>query len=125
MKFAIVVTIGALAFAGAAAAQLEAVGKHWTNPEIWDGFNHTSHPSDPNLPGLPEPDPRYKRPAVDALRIAVPQMRLACAADRQTLCAKETSNLATDRCLEYYRVKVSQPCREAWDRVQMAAEGRL
>jgi hypothetical protein len=125
MKFAIVVTVGALAFAGAAAAQLEVVGKHWTNPQIWDGFNHTIHPSDPNLPGLPEPDPRFKRPAVDALRVAVPQMREACAVDRQSLCADKTSNLSADRCLEYYRLKVSQPCRQAWDKVQMAAEGRL
>jgi len=125
MKLAIALTLGALAFAGAAAAQLEAVGKHWTNPQIWDGFNGTIHPSDPNLPGLPEADPRFKRPAVDALRVAVPQMRQACAVDRQSLCADKTTNLSSDRCLEYYRLKVSTPCREAWDKVQMAAEGRL
>jgi hypothetical protein len=50
-------------------------------------------------------------------------MRQACAADRQSLCAKETSSLSTDRRLEYNRLKVSEPCRKAWDKVQMAAEG--
>ncbi|THD55699.1 hypothetical protein [Phenylobacterium sp.] len=125
MRFAIVMAVGALAFAGAAAAQLESVGKHWTSPEIWDGFNHTLYPSDPDLPGLPAADPRFKRPAADALRTAVPQMRAACAVDRQSLCADKSSNLAADRCLEYNRLKVSQPCREAWDKVQMAAEGRM
>jgi hypothetical protein len=125
MKLAIALSIGALALAGAAAAQLEPLGAHWTSPEIWDGFNPSIHPADPNLPGLPEADPRFKRPAVDALRIAVPQMRQACAVDRQSLCADKTSAVASDRCLEYYRLKVSTPCREAWDKVQMAAEGRL
>ena len=125
MKLAIALTVGALAFAGAAAAQLEELGKHWTNPEIWDGFNPTIPPADPNLPGLPEADPRFKRPAVDALRVEVPKMREACATDRQSLCADKSTNLAVDRCLEYYRLKVSAPCRQAWDRVQMAAEGRF
>jgi hypothetical protein len=125
MKFGIVVAIGALALAGGAAAQFEGIGAHWTRPEIWDGFNHTPYASDPDLPGLPVADPRFKRPAADALRTAVPEMRQACAVDRQSLCANEASNLSTDRCLEYNRLKVSQPCRQAWDKVQMAAEGRL
>ena len=49
----------------------------------------------------------------------------ACAVDRQSLCADKTTDLSADRCLEYHRLKVSSPCRQAWDRVQMAAEGRL
>jgi hypothetical protein len=144
MKYLIIAGLTALALAGAAGAQViqgtergivpqsafgpgpvEPLGSHWTNPQLWDGFNGTGHPSDPNFPGLPEADPRFKRPAVDALRIAVPQMRQACAVDRQSLCADKTSNLAADRCLEYHRLKLSKPCHQAWDQLTIAAEGRL
>jgi len=41
------------------------------------------------------------------------------------MCADKTTNLSADRCLEYHRQKLSRPCRAAWDKVTLAAEGRL
>jgi hypothetical protein len=56
---------------------------------------------------------------------ALSQMRLACTTERQTLCADKATTRAADSCIRYHRSKLSAPCRQAQDRVQMAAEGRL
>ena len=55
----------------------------------------------------------------------MPQMRLACVADLQSLCANETTIASADRCLNYYRLKLSAPCKTAWVKVTLAREGRL
>jgi hypothetical protein len=147
MKFVIVVAISALGLTGAAAAQVIAggveqpgvvprqafgpppvqpLGSHWTNPQLWDGYDDPGRPVGPNAPPLPSGlQTRMTEQVAAGLSTAVPQMREACAIDRQKLCADKTTNLSADRCLEYYRLKVSRPCRQAWDKLTMAAEGRL
>jgi hypothetical protein len=144
MKLSILATVAVLVLAGAATAQViqgterglapqsgfgpdavQPLGWRWTNPQLWEGFNGSDRVRDPNLPGLLAADPRFKRPAADALRIAVPQMREACAADRQSMCSDKSSNLAADRCLEYHRLKLSKPCHQAWNNIALAAEGLL
>jgi hypothetical protein len=102
------------------------LGSHWTNPELWDGYDSLNRSTAPNAAPLANGlSTAMTRQVSDGLKVAVPQMRLACAADRQSLCADKTSNLAADRCLEYHRAKISRPCHDAWDKVTMAAEGRL
>jgi len=145
MKYLMIAGLTVLALAGAAGAQViegternlvphaafgpdpvQPLGSHWTNPELWDGYADPDRPISHNLTPLPSAlETRMTRQVADGLKVAVPQMREACAADRQSLCADKTSNLSADRCLEYYRLKVSKPCRQAWDKVTMAAEGRL
>lgn len=143
MKLYIIAAVAVLAGAGAAAAQVtifgqerddvvpkqaygappvQALGSHWTNPELWDGYPD----SGANLThGSPAFSTEVTRQVAAGLKTAVPQMRLACAADQQSLCADKTSNLAADRCLQYHRLKLSSPCKQAWDNVTRAAEGRL
>src|SRR5471030_2664261 len=145
MTLPVLATLAVLALAGAAAAQViqgtergiipqagfgpdpvQPLGSHWTNPQLWDGYDDPNRPTDRNLSPLPSGlDTRMRQQVADGLKIAVPQMRQACAADRQSLCADKTSNLAADRCLEYHRLKLSKPCHQAWDKLTMAAEGRL
>jgi hypothetical protein len=141
MKFAVVIAISALALTGAAAAQVadgfgpkdpfgsppvQDLGSHWTNPQLWDGYDDPGRPANHDLTPLPSDlQTKMTQQVADGLKVAVPQMREACAVDRQKLCADKTSNLSADRCLEYYRLKVSRPCKQAWDKVTMAAEGRL
>jgi hypothetical protein len=108
------------------APPVQSLGSHWTNPELWDGYDDPGRPVGRDLAPLPGGlQTKMVQQVNDGLKVAVPQMRLACAADQQKLCADKKSNLATDRCLEYYRLKVSRPCRDAWDKLAMAAEGRL
>ena len=141
MKFAVAIAISALALTGAAAAQVadglrprdpfgtppvQDLGSHWTNPQLWDGYDDPGRPVSHDLPSLPSDlQTKMTQQVADGLKVAVPQMREACAVDRQKLCADKTSNLSADRCLEYYRLKVSRPCKQAWDKLTMAAEGRL
>ncbi|HEX3364844.1 hypothetical protein [Phenylobacterium sp.] len=145
MKLAIVLGVAVLALTGAAAAQgiegairdavpkqafgpdpVQPLGSHWTNPQLWDGYDDPERPVGRDLTPLPSGlQTRMTQQVADGLKVAVPQMRLACAVDRQSLCAGKTSNLSADRCLEYYRLKVSKPCRQAWDQLTKAAEGRL
>jgi hypothetical protein len=145
MKLAIVLTIATLGLTGAAAAQViqgaergilpdhafgappvQELGSHWTNPELWDGYDDPNRPVGRDLPPLPSNlQTKMTQQVADGLKVAAPQMREACAVDRQSLCADKASNLAADRCLEYNRLKVSRPCRQAWDKVTVAAEGRF
>jgi hypothetical protein len=145
MRLAIVLGVAVLGLTGAAAAQgpegairdaapkqpfgpdpVQPLGSHWTNPQLWDGYDDPGRPVGRDAPALPSPlQSRMTQQVSDGLKLAAPQMRLACAADRQSLCADKTSNLAADRCLEYHRLKVSKACRQAWDRLTLAAEGRL
>jgi len=105
---------------------VQPLGSHWTNPELWDGYDDPGRPVGRELRPLPSAvQTRMAQQVLDELKIAVPQMREACAVDQQKLCAGKKSNLATDRCLEYFRLKLSTPCKQAWDQVSMAAEGRL
>ncbi|HLZ77653.1 hypothetical protein [Phenylobacterium sp.] len=105
---------------------VQPLGSHWTNPELWDGYDDPGRPIGREISPLPSGlQTRMVQQVNDGLKIAVPQMRLACAADQQKLCADKKTNLAADRCLEYYRLKVSRPCRDAWDKLALAAEGRL
>jgi hypothetical protein len=108
------------------APPVQALGSHWTNPELWDGYSDPNRPIGRDAPPLAGPlQMKMTQQVQDGLKTAVPQMRMACAADQQKLCANKTSNLATDRCLEYYRLKLSTPCKQAWDKLTQAAEGRL
>jgi hypothetical protein len=105
---------------------VQPLGSHWTNPELWDGNLDPDRPIGRDAPPLAGPlQTKMTQQVADGLKVAVPQMRMACAADRQSLCADKTSNLSADRCLEYHRLKVSRSCRDAWDKLTMAAEGRL
>ncbi|MGZ6018685.1 MAG: hypothetical protein ACXWKO_08425 [Phenylobacterium sp.] len=136
MKLRILATVAVLAFAGVARGfersdafgppPVQPLGSHWTNPELWDGYDDPGRPVGHDVTPLPSPgQTRMVQQVNEGLKIAVPQMRAACAVDQQKLCADKKSNLATDRCLEYYRLKVSRPCRDAWDKLTLAAEGRL
>jgi hypothetical protein len=145
MKLAVVLAVAALGLTGAAAAQViqgtergitpqnafgpppvEALGSHWTNPELWDGYDDPNRPLGRDAPPLAGPlQTKMTQQVNDGLKVAVPQMRLACAADRQSLCADKTTDLAADRCLEYHRLKLSRPCHQAWDKLTVAAEGRF
>jgi hypothetical protein len=108
------------------APPVQPLGSHWTNPELWDGYSDPGRPIGHDAGALPSAlQTKMTQQVADGLKVAVPQMRMACAADRQSLCADKTSNLAADRCLEYYRLKISRPCRDAWDKLTQAAEGRL
>jgi hypothetical protein len=145
MKYLMIAVIAGVALGGAAVAQViqgterglipqtglgpnpvQPLGSHWTNPQLWDGYADPDRPTDQNFSPLPSGlDTRMRQQVADGLRVAVPQMRQACAADRQALCADKTTNLTADRCLEYHRLKLSKPCHQAWDKLTMAAEGRL
>jgi hypothetical protein len=108
------------------APPVQALGSHWTNPELWDGYSDPNRPIGREAPPLPSAlQSKMVQQVQDGLKVAVPQMRMACATDQAKLCAGKTSNLATDRCLEYYRLKLSTPCKQAWDKLTQAAEGRL
>jgi hypothetical protein len=105
---------------------VQALGSHWTNPELWDGYADPARPVGNELPALPSNlQTKMSQQVADGLKVTVPQMRLACATDQQKLCADKKSNLSADRCLEYYRLKLSSPCKQAWEKVTLAAEGRL
>ncbi|HEY3947575.1 hypothetical protein [Phenylobacterium sp.] len=138
--------VAALGLAGVAAAQVtvegqpysvvphqafgpppvQPLGSHWSNPELWDAYGDLDRPVGPNAPPLPSGlQTKMTQQVFDGLKVAVPQMRLACATDQQSLCADKTNHLAVDRCLEYHRLKLSSPCKAAWDQVTKAAEGRL
>jgi hypothetical protein len=146
MKLAVVIAFSAAAVTGAAFAQVtvegqpysvvprqafgpppvQPLGSHWTNPELWDGYDDPGRPVGRNAPALPSGlQTKMTQQVAAGLSSAVPQMRMACATDRQSLCADKTTNLSADRCLEYYRLKLSSPCKQAWDKLTMAAEGRL
>jgi hypothetical protein len=130
MKLAISLSLAAaaLVLAGPAGAQRD---DHCPPPG-----SHASAPSDhgndnwrdsegPQIvhPGLPTFV--VSGQAMEQLKIATPEMRLACAADRDALCADKKSQIAADRCLQYHRLSVSKPCRASLDRLQMAYEGRF
>jgi len=110
MKLPIMLGVAALALAGSAFAQ----------PESDHPSGVSSRPAFDYQDGL-----RVQSEIFAQLRVAVPQMRLACAADRQTLCSDKKSAGAADRCIRYHRLKVSERCRQAQDHVEMAREGRL
>jgi hypothetical protein len=48
------------------------------------------------------------------------QLRLACAADRERLCADSKGTLGAGRCLKSHRRDVTEPCRAALTRAAMA-----
>jgi hypothetical protein len=145
MKYLMIAGLAALTLAGAAAAQViqgtergivpqgsfgadpvQPLGSHWTNPQLWDGYDDPNRPTGNEFPALPSGlDTRMRSQVTSGLKVAVPQMRMACAADRQSLCADKATNLAADRCLEYHRLRLSKPCHQAWDKLTLAAEGRL
>jgi hypothetical protein len=81
---------------------VQALGSHWTNPELWDGYDDPARPVAADLPALPSNlQTKMSQQVADGLKVTVPQMRLACATDQQKLCADKKSNLSADRCLEY------------------------
>jgi hypothetical protein len=117
--------VAALALAAAAAEAQPNPGFGPINgkdPPPVTGSTPVPHPGLSKGRGLPA---NIERQIAADLKTTVPQMRLACAADRRSLCANETTTPSADRCLRYYRLKVSRPCRTALDRVTMAAQGRL
>jgi hypothetical protein len=123
MKRAIVLGLAALSLAVPAVAQIDAAGaakyadaasQARAQPYAFD------HPTSAPLSwGQVRPD------VLAQLRVAVPEMRLACAADRQTFCADITDDVAADRCIARHRFHVTAPCRQARQHVQMAWQGRL
>jgi hypothetical protein len=50
-------------------------------------------------------------------------MHLACATDAQALCADKASGVAENRCIVYHRLRLSQPCKDALDHLQVAFSG--
>jgi hypothetical protein len=98
-----VATLGALSLAGVAAGQ----------------------PLTPPLqvaPGLPiTPESRQTH---DDWLSAVHAYHLTCAGDRQVLCADKTSSAAQYRCLNYHRLKVNSPCKEALKGLAANGAGR-
>ena len=111
MKLSIVLGVAALALAGSALAQPGS--DHSGGVLIPYPYNSSDNPG------------AYAPPGNGQFRVALSQMRLACTTERQTLCSDAKSTRAADSCIRYHRSKLSTPCREAQDRVQMAADGRL
>lgn len=115
-----------LIFAGVAA--LSATGVALAQDRAGEAFFGHSASDDIVSYGLAPPPPQapwMKRQISDGLKSAVPQMRLACAADRQSLCADKTSDPSADRCLQYYRLRVSSSCKQALIQVDLALRGAL
>jgi hypothetical protein len=117
LKLAPLVTI---ALAGAATAQ--------PSPGVAFYGNGVYADSAPSSSGVRWQTPRSNPNAQEiaaGLKVAMPQMHLACAADRQSLCADKTTDRSADRCLNYHRLKLSTPCKQAWVKVSLAREGAL
>ena len=106
MKLAIVIAFGALALAGPVLAQPP-----------------SDHPSGVSIPTPADraisPGPPVSQEVLDQIRGAAQQMNLACAADAQTLCANKTPR-AMNRCLDYHRLRLSKPCKNAMDQLRLA-----
>ena len=67
--------------------------------------------------------PVYVSPRVMAERQqAREEFRLACEADRESLCSKEARG-ATLRCINYHRLRVSTPCKQALTDLRRAQTG--
>jgi hypothetical protein len=58
------------------------------------------------------------------MQLTTIEMRKACAAERETLCAGK-SGKAADRCVVYHRLKASEPSKHALVRLELTQEGRL
>ena len=56
---------------------------------------------------------------------AVKDFQQACRADRDTLCGDKKSAQAGTRCLVYYRLKLSSPCKQAMTKLDLAQKGAL
>jgi len=62
---------------------VEPLGSHWTSPELWDGYDDPNRPLGPSEPPLAGPlQTKMTQQVADGLKVAVPQMREACAVDR-------------------------------------------
>ena len=119
MKLSAVVVIAALTLAGAVAAEAQPDTR---SGPIY-GYQPQEGPSGIRGP-IVRSNPNQKQIAA-GLKVAVPQMRLACSADRQSLCADETTTASADRCVAYHRLKVSAPCKHALINLELARRGAL
>jgi hypothetical protein len=109
MKLPVMLCAAALALAGASFAQ--------TAPDPSVGV--TSPPE--GIATWNEPPKGRVLARQEAVRQARSEMRLACAAERQTLCSRKAFARRTDQCLLYYRLKVGATCRRAQVQVEVAA----
>jgi hypothetical protein len=112
MKLSIILSVAALTLAGSALAQPGT--DHSGGVIVPYPFNSSDGST-----------PYAASPGNGQFRVALSQMHLACATERQTLCSDAKSTRAADSCIRYHRSKLSTPCRQAQDRVQLAADGRL
>lgn len=115
----LLVAAAALSAAGVAFAQADNRG----NP----GYGANSQQPaaafmDGNVFGYSEP-PTARR--VAANEEALQGYRLACAADRATLCTGKDWRHAQLRCVQYYRLKLSPSCKSALIQLDLAAQGAL
>jgi hypothetical protein len=60
----------------------------------------------------------------EAMASAAQGYKLACAPDRASLCQGKSGDRALE-CIEYYRLKLSSPCKSALTQLQLAQAGAL
>jgi hypothetical protein len=60
----------------------------------------------------------------EAMASAAQGYKLACAPDRASLCQGKSGDRALE-CIDYYRLKLSSPCKSALTQLQLAQAGAL
>jgi hypothetical protein len=108
--------VAALSAAGVALAQDHA-GEAFFGHSDDDGVHGTAGPPARPAVGFTK---RQKLAMADALQ----DYKLACEPDRATLCSDKMGAPA-DRCLIYYRLKLSSPCKQAMTQLELAQRGAL
>jgi hypothetical protein len=112
MKLPVLTALAVLALAGAGLAQPPPV------PIASDFEGATSSPT-----AYDQLRSHAAKAAPDVLRSvekAASQVRLACATDRERLCADSRTTFGADRCLDRHRKDLIEPCRAALSQAAMA-----
>ena len=116
-----VAALGALslAFAGAASGQDHGGGGAFYG----NGGSPTYTAADPGA-GAPELSTHATKHRRDAMASAAQGYKLACAPDRASLCQGKSGDRALE-CIDYHRLKLSSPCKDALTQLQLAQAGAL
>jgi hypothetical protein len=108
LKFSISAALVVLALSGAATAQVEPPRTPIASD--FEGATSTGEPS--RQPASPS--------GLRSIQKAASQVNLACAADRERLCADSKTSFGAGRCLDRHRKDVDDACRAALSRAVMA-----
>ena len=124
MKVQILAAVAALTLIGTTAAQSSSA-QTTSTPQSGELYGRDLQ----TLPPEPRPydplAPYVSTRSKTLLNGAIRDYRKACVPDRESLCAGKTSEETALRCLDYHRLRLSSPCKQAMTNLDLAQRGAL